>query len=951
MKKQRSITNIISKIFAVTLLVQILILLSVLYIVRVPEKVRNDSFVNFDKNISESFLSVERALDWKEPIENFYGFLRNHILAEPDALHLIEGSKQDQLNFIKEYSKYLVGMLNGTQANGVFLIVENNDEANDGVIEREGLYIRSIASSYIYGKDYEIMIKSSDIDLDIGYVNEGVVEQNFKIDLSDDNSKYYTQLKNKRNYMVSGNGYYSTRNQIIFKEDVITYSLPIFDNKGNLVVVVGIDYKLSNFERIVPGHPDITYILGFSGNDSFVISPTLIWGKELDFDLNNKLKVETLPSLDKYYKFVDSKDLVISLNQIDLYDIINPYNNEQWVFLGIIGEDSLIGNASFVENTILAIIAISLIFGGVLIYLISIKIGKPIKVLSDQIRNRPKNDYVEFDKSNVEEINNLIRSFETLTYDVMQYSNKLTSAINVFSLGIYFYQQENDEVYCTQAFLDMVGSDLFEGNISRKYFDIIYHDILGSYFDDRLEAYRLGNDRWVKLEEKSSSSFTLGILTDITEQVDDMKRITKELDYDGFTKLYNRIAFQKNAKQIIYNNPDKSIAVIMWDMDKLKYINDRYGHDVGDKYIMEFANIIRELEKYDGIVARRSGDEFFAIITGTTKTEIINTLDKIKVMINKAEIEVEPGLYEKVRASFGIAWYPENGRNLESLLDYADKKLYQSKFEFNEFTNLLNKNNEPTYSLIHYNNELAKILDGDYITFAYQPIVDAKTGEVFGYEMLMRIFSDILTDSEKLMAIATHERKLLNVEELTFTKGFESYNVFKPNIKDKKIFLNSISNVGVAEKAFKEISNLNNGNLDMLVVELTNYLGANKDELKEKIDRFKSVNANVAIDNFKLEYISKISDELAIDFIKVDVSIIDDIENLKDKQKILEDIIDFARINNYKVIAVGVKNYDELKIVINSGVDYLQGYYIAGPTVKPSNIKEKVFLEIKKLQK
>lgn len=603
-----------------------------------------------------------------------------------------------------------------------------------------------------------------------------------------------------------------------------------------------------------------------------------------------------------------------------------------------------------IEIIILIIITINLAFGLLMIYLITSKITNPIKLLSEQVREGAS-DLTIFRRSNIEEINNLILSFEKLIHDVLTYSNKLTNAINTFLLGLYFYRHNEEKVYCTQPFLDMCGSKLKEGYISKEDFQELHNKIVNSYFDEKFNAYQLPNGRWLKLDNKIESNFTLGIVRDISDRVFELRKMEEKLDIDGLTQIYNRYGFNKVATEIIETSPDKVIAIIMWDIDKLKYINDRYGHETGDRYIIQFANIIKTLENYGGVVARRSGDEFLGIIAGNNKKQVGDVLSKIRYLINNTVLEINNDITEKIRASVGIAWYPEHGTDLKSLLEHADKKLYQFKFEFGGLSNIINTDIESSVNIYHFNKELAKIIDGDYITFAYQPIIDVKSGEIFGYEMLMRIFSDILNSPKKLIDIASENAKLNHVEELTFTRGLESYHQNKPTIKDKKIFINSIANVKIINRVYEEISELSNSNLEMLVVELTSIMKASKEIVLEKISKLKSLNAQIAIDNFKESFINRINYGGDVDFIKIDISIINDIDASREKQHILAKIISYAKAHNYKTIAVGVKKYEELKVVIEKGVDYVQGYYIGEPTVKPANLNNNIVKQIKKLSK
>lgn len=936
-------------IFSIIIILQVAVLLSVVYFGRVPQKIREDAYQNFDKDVSVNITNIKDTVS-SEQVFNAYTFALTNLLKKsfPSFDAIPSSTKNEQLNFLEDTPKFLIDLINTTKADAAYIIVVDDDDVASDEYEEEGIYI---SYGNTYGDyQYNAKVMSKDLIVDLYNLNTQESIENFKINTQDNNNKFYNLLANgaiDRGFPLS---YYSIRYQGYLKEDVINLAFPIYNIDGECVVIYGVEYSVADFIRSSPKNEEITYVLGYTLNDNFIVYPSVTWGKE-DPDLTgDSIKITSLPTLDKYYSLVDNNNYAISVNNIGFYkEATNPYINDNWVVLGFIDSKELTASSTFIETVILIIISLSLIFGAVTIYITVTKVANPIKVLSDEVRDRPNNNYYEFTKSNIEEVNNLILSFDKLSYDVLQYSNKITSAINTFLLGIYFYQDEV-QVYCTQAFLEMCGSNLKEGYIDREAFDELYNCIVSSYYDKKYEAYQLDNDHWIKLETKIESSFTLGIVTDITERVNEVMKMEKELDIDGFTSLYNRIAFRKLATNIIENYSDKVIAVAMWDMDKLKYINDRYGHEAGDKYIIQFANIIRILEKSNGVVARRSGDEFFAILYSDNKEDIIKELEKVRSIINQSVLEISSGITEKIRASVGIAWYPENGQDLDSLLAYADKKLYQSKYEFDGLSNIVNTNIETHVNLYHFNKELAKIIDGDYVTFAYQPIVSARTGEIFGYEMLMRIFSDILNNPKKLLDIARENEKLDIVEELTFKKGFESYQLNINNIKDKKIFLNSISNVKLADRAMNELLEISNNNLEMLVVELTDLPNADQSLVKEKIERFKNLNAQVAIDNFKHEFIELVNENIDVDFIKVDMSIINNIESFIEQQNALEDIIRFARANNYKVVAVGIKNYEELKIVINSGVDYLQGYYLAEPTVKPSNLKNEVIKEIKKLQ-
>lgn len=937
-----------SLIFSITIAVEIIVLLSILYVGKIPDKIKQESYESFELNVLDSVNSIEDAIESKlhfEPIvDNITTEIINHFGSKGNVL---TSSKTTQLNFISKIPEYLVSLMIATNSNGAYLILENNNEAIDNQLKKEGIYIAIDYNSIERLVQYNAIILSGEVDIDIDYINISREKEEFSFNLNDENDQFYSTIKNATLNDIS-EPYINYRFQEFLGEDVINITYPIVEDR-NLVALIGVEISVSTLFKVFENNQKISYLLGYTENNDFQVKPIFTWNDSDRFITNGYIKLKTLPSIDKFYLLENDNTIASYVIRLSLYDgNNNPYNNQKWVFIGFISIDNLVGNANYVENVILLIIIISFAFGALMIYLITTKVTNPIKVLSEQVRNG-SSDVTHYKKSNIEEINNLIISFEKLTQDVTNYSNKLTNAINTFLLGIYYYHNNEEEVYCTQPFLEMCGSKLQEGYIKKEEFDKLYNKLVNSYFDEKYHAYQLANGRWVKIDHKIESTFTLGIVSDITDNVITLRKMEEKLDIDGLTQIYNRHAFNKIVAKLIEKNPDKVIAIVMWDIDKLKYINDRYGHEIGDRYIIAFSDIIKTLENDGGIVARRSGDEFLGAIVGKSKKEISFLLSKIRHKINQSELEISSNISEKIRASFGIAWYPDNGKDLNSLLEYADKKLYQFKFEFGGLSNIINSDIDSSVNIYHFNKELSKIIDGDYITFAYQPIVDVKTGNIFGYEMLMRIFSDILNNPKKLIEIATENAKLNRVEELTFSRGFESYQLHKNNIKDRKIFINSIANEKISSKAFEEILEATNYCLDMLVVELVDLLSANPAIVKEKVDFLKSINSQVAIDNFKAENFSEAIISFPVDFIKVDISIIRDIDSSIENQNLLNKIVAFAKENNYKVIAVGINKYEELVAVINAGVDYVQGYYIGEPTVKPANIKDDISQVIRNL--
>ncbi len=163
--------------------------------------------------------------------------------------------------------------------------------------------------------------------------------------------------------------------------------------------------------------------------------------------------------------------------------------------------------------------------------------------------------------------------------------------------------------------------------------------------------------------------------------------ILKLASKDALTNLYNRRAFMERGA-VELNRVDRHgfpLCIVMADIDKFKTINDTYGHDVGDKVIIHFANMFRKALRAEDVVGRIGGEEFALILPHTTAEKGFQTVDRIRKMVEKTACTYQKGTSaEKASlnytASFGMIAVPsEKGITITDLLKHADKALYEAK--------------------------------------------------------------------------------------------------------------------------------------------------------------------------------------------------------------------------------------------------------------------------------
>ena len=242
--------------------------------------------------------------------------------------------------------------------------------------------------------------------------------------------------------------------------------------------------------------------------------------------------------------------------------------------------------------------------------------------------------------------------------------------------------------------------------------------------------------RWLRLRLIGGDKPYMGVLSDVTREILEKRKIEYERDYDALTNLLNRRAFHA-AMKAAFSHPEKlkTAAFMMWDLDNLKYINDTYGHDYGDEYIRSTANVLKHFIPYNNaIVSRISGDEFYVFLYGyDDKESAMNIIRAIKAEMGTPPPSSSPkqNRQTRLRASAGIAWYPDDAMNYFDLIKYADFAMYTVKnTEKGQVAEFDSKLYHRDSFLLHSKEELNKLIEDESVHYVFQPIVDAHTGDI-----------------------------------------------------------------------------------------------------------------------------------------------------------------------------------------------------------------------------
>lgn len=243
---------------------------------------------------------------------------------------------------------------------------------------------------------------------------------------------------------------------------------------------------------------------------------------------------------------------------------------------------------------------------------------------------------------------------------------------------------------------------------------------------------------------------------------------------------------------------------------------------------------------------------------------------------------------------------------------------------------LRDHNGEMSYKLCNFK----KLIEYNLFQYHFQPIVNARNGEIFAYEAFMRTDPDTIDLMPlEILNLATKEDCLYSVERYTFYNILRIMKEKEEFFLNKKLFINSISSHQLTNTDFEELHHNYSFLFRNVVMEITETTMLSEEGLNLISKRLKDTSCQLALD----DYGTGCSNESNLlttnpNYIKIDGSILCNIHIDSKKQHIVSGLINFAAQNNIKVIAEGIETYEEFEYVIRLGVDYIQGYYTARPT-------------------
>ncbi len=465
-------------------------------------------------------------------------------------------------------------------------------------------------------------------------------------------------------------------------------------------------------------------------------------------------------------------------------------------------------------------------------------------------------------------------------------------------------------------------------------------------FYEETQTTSAGNTIWLRTSkvplqnEANEIIGILGVYEDITEQKLTEERIHYLANFDPLTGLPNRTQLNDHLKYALSlaKRSNGHLALIFLDLDHFKDINDTLGHSIGDAVLIELAKRLSLLLREEDTVTRLGGDEFILLLPGVDAHGATQVAQKL------LDVIAEPYQIEQytltLTASIGIALYPEDGDDLETLSKSADAAMYRAKQEgrqgYRFFTPEMQARLARNLQLV---NALHQALEFGQLHVHYQPQVAIQDGRIIGAEALLRWQHPNLgmVSPAEFIPIAEDCGLILPIGEWVLRSAVRQAKTWLKNGFDPLVMAVNLSVVQFRHPDLPELVTriLNEEGLppEYLELELTEGVAMhNPQEAIAVINNLHERGIRMSIDDFgtgysSLSYLKKFK----VYKLKIDQSFVRDISTDPEDRAIVSAIINLAKSLGLQTIAEGVETAGQLAYLREQGCDEIQGYLFSKP--------------------
>ena len=599
--------------------------------------------------------------------------------------------------------KTLLSILSDDTISGAFIILDTNVSKKEN--SHSALYLRKTDKgvSVIYGNNTKTSLDrtrkiADEVDFSLENEETGV------------SYSFYSKpaLYKKKSLVNSAESftYWSAPHRLFEGEDrVISYSRPIVSSDGTFIGVIGFEVSEKTIKSFLPadslGFGNSGYAFFYRSNGMIDLNNAIATGASMtDIETISHPVIVTLNSdygqNASVLEAESGERSYLYTHHLDFYDEQSYFaESEEWLLVGKVPENYVTRQSTVVKSLSIIIMAtatlIALLVSVFVISSISSKVSKLTKSFKNLETDRSKPVILE--RVGIKEIDKLSEVIESYSESVAINSAKKSKLVDLISNPIATFEisKNEDKVFVSNSIVNILQLNpaiIINGYINKKEWEEIYNRLTSSENISYEGSYHVnkeaGNDnsgQWLKINTYESDKYIIGVITDISEQILERKRLEYERSHDSLTGIINRRTFLLRTEEILGNC--KNAVVALWDIKNIKFINNKFGHENGDKLIKAATRVLDSVSNdRHTITARLSGDEFVTIFFGEKDVSFYkNEVKNLYELLSNVVIETHDGTEIKIEAAVGTACYPYDAPDIKGLLRCTDSTLLSNKNE------------------------------------------------------------------------------------------------------------------------------------------------------------------------------------------------------------------------------------------------------------------------------
>ena len=460
-----------------------------------------------------------------------------------------------------------------------------------------------------------------------------------------------------------------------------------------------------------------------------------------------------------------------------------------------------------------------------------------------------------------------------------------------------------------------------------------------------------GRERWVvervqtlSRDAQGRATRLVALVEDISERRIRMATMERLASHDPLTGLPNRALLHDRLQQALTraNRKNCMVAVIYLDVDHFKRINDSLGHQAGDQVLAALAHALQHWVRKMDTLSRRGGDEFVLLLPEIDNAAQASRVCE-KLMLRLRDPILIEGHEVTVTMSMGVAMYPTDARDGETLLQLADMALYRSKSAGRRCVSFYETElNRTVQHAVDLESKMRGALARGHFAMWYQPQFDLRSGELFGVEALMRWLDEDGSMRMPAEFIPLAE-KFGHIHELggwSFRESCRELQALQPRLaRPISVSVNlspaQFRRPGLAAQVRQALEETG-WPADQLVVEASERVVMENIEVSQHtLVALEEVGVRLAIDNFGIAYSSvAVLKRCHLHHLKIDASLVRELGRGGDHDVIVQSIVQLGHSLGVRVLAEGVETAQQARVLRMQGCDLAQGHFFSPPVPK-----------------